>query len=65
MVTIGQRMAVGGEPSEDSRDVLLLMDGTEVLLSEKALNYAVRGADWRPEGTARCDVRHLRRDARY
>ncbi|WP_217254527.1 TetR/AcrR family transcriptional regulator [Streptomyces sp. AC602_WCS936] len=44
MATIGQRMIAGGKPSEVSRDVLLLLDEMEELLSEKVLNYAVRGA---------------------
>ncbi len=37
-------MLAGGKPSEVSRDVLLLLDEMEELLSEKVLNYAVRGA---------------------
>ncbi|MFG3107599.1 TetR/AcrR family transcriptional regulator [Streptomyces tendae] len=44
MVEIGHRMVAGGKPSEVSREMLLLLDEMEELLSEKALNYAVRGA---------------------
>ncbi|WP_399889032.1 TetR/AcrR family transcriptional regulator [Streptomyces sp. BBFR51] len=44
MMTIGQRMVAGGRPAEVSRDTLLLLDEMEELLSEKVLNYAVRGA---------------------
>ncbi|CAM5398778.1 TetR/AcrR family transcriptional regulator [Streptomyces violaceorubidus] len=44
MMEIGHRMVAGGKPSEVSRDVLLLLDEMEELLSEKVLNYAVRGA---------------------
>ncbi|MFG3337506.1 TetR/AcrR family transcriptional regulator [Streptomyces tendae] len=44
MVEIGHRMVAGGKPSEVSRDTLLLLDEMEELLSEKVLNYAVRGA---------------------
>ncbi|MFD5054715.1 TetR/AcrR family transcriptional regulator [Streptomyces tendae] len=43
MVEIGHRMVAGGKPSEVSREVLLLLDEMEDLLSEKVLNYAVRG----------------------
>lgn len=43
MVEIGHRMVAGGKPSEVSRDTLLLLDEMEDLLSEKVLNYAVRG----------------------
>ncbi|MGW5565728.1 TetR/AcrR family transcriptional regulator [Streptomyces tendae] len=43
MVEIGHRMVAGGKPSEVSRDMLLLLDEMEELLSEKVLNYAVRG----------------------
>ncbi|MEU9639717.1 TetR/AcrR family transcriptional regulator [Streptomyces tendae] len=43
MVEIGHRMVAGGKPSEVSRDTLLLLDEMEELLSEKVLNYAVRG----------------------
>ncbi|MER6343992.1 TetR/AcrR family transcriptional regulator [Streptomyces sp. NPDC001595] len=44
MAAIGQRMMAGGRPAEVSRQVLLLLDEMEELLSEKVLNYAVRGA---------------------
>ncbi|MEV0018865.1 TetR/AcrR family transcriptional regulator [Streptomyces tendae] len=44
LATIGGRMVAGGKPSEVSRDMLLLLDEMEELLSEKVLNYAVRGA---------------------
>ncbi|MGW7566719.1 TetR/AcrR family transcriptional regulator [Streptomyces tendae] len=44
MVEIGHRMVAGGKPSEVSREMLLLLDEMEELLSEKVLNYAVRGA---------------------
>ncbi|MEU0224349.1 TetR/AcrR family transcriptional regulator [Streptomyces sp. NPDC006284] len=44
VATIGQRMLAGGRPSQVSREVLLLLDEMEELLSEKVLNYAVRGA---------------------
>ncbi|CAL9456043.1 MULTISPECIES: TetR/AcrR family transcriptional regulator [Streptomyces] len=44
MVEIGHRMVAGGKPSEVSRETLLLLDEMEELLSEKVLNYAVRGA---------------------
>ncbi|CAL9587749.1 TetR/AcrR family transcriptional regulator [Streptomyces sp. enrichment culture] len=43
MVEIGHRMVAGGKPSEVSRETLLLLDEMEELLSEKVLNYAVRG----------------------
>jgi AcrR family transcriptional regulator len=45
MATIGQRMIAGGSPAEVSRQVLLLLDEMEELLSEKVLNYAVRGTE--------------------
>ncbi|MBD0424247.1 TetR/AcrR family transcriptional regulator [Streptomyces sp. TRM S81-3] len=44
VATIGQRMLAGGKPAEVSREVLLMLDEMEGLLSEKVLNYAVRGA---------------------
>ncbi|AOW89136.1 hypothetical protein BC342_24370 [Streptomyces olivaceus] len=44
LAAIGQRMVDGGEPSEVSREVMLLLDEMEELLSGKVLNYAVRGA---------------------
>jgi AcrR family transcriptional regulator len=45
MATIGQRMIAGGSPAEVSRQVLLLLDEMEELLSEKVLNYAVRPSE--------------------
>ncbi|MFE5598785.1 TetR/AcrR family transcriptional regulator [Streptomyces coelicoflavus] len=45
LAAIGQRMIDGGKPSEVSREALLLLDEMEDLLSEKVLNYAVRGAE--------------------
>jgi AcrR family transcriptional regulator len=44
MAAIGQRMLAGGKPSEVSRDVLVLLDEMEELLSGRVLNYALRGA---------------------
>lgn len=44
MTTIGQRMVAGGRPAEVSRQMLVLLDEMEELLSGKVLNYAVRGA---------------------
>ncbi|MEV5545174.1 TetR/AcrR family transcriptional regulator [Streptomyces sp. NPDC052309] len=44
VATIGQRMLAGGKPAEVSREVLLMLDEMEGLLSERVLNYAVRGA---------------------
>ncbi|MFG2127569.1 TetR/AcrR family transcriptional regulator [Streptomyces sp. NPDC048751] len=41
---IGREMVAGRNPDEVSREVLVLLDGIEELLSEKVLNYAVRGA---------------------
>ncbi|MER5292293.1 TetR/AcrR family transcriptional regulator [Streptomyces pharetrae] len=43
MADIGRRMMAGGRPAEVSREVLLLLDEMAELLSEKVLNYAVRG----------------------
>ncbi|MCZ9346495.1 TetR/AcrR family transcriptional regulator [Streptomyces sp. TRM76130] len=43
MAAVGQRMLAGGTPSAVSREMLLLLDEMEDLLSEKVLNYAVRG----------------------
>jgi AcrR family transcriptional regulator len=43
MAGIGQRMLAGGTPSGVSRETLLVLDELEELLSEKVLNYAVRG----------------------
>ncbi|PZT68539.1 TetR/AcrR family transcriptional regulator [Streptomyces sp. SW4] len=45
MAGIGQRMLAGGTPSAVSREMLLILDEMEGLLSEKVLNYAVRGAE--------------------
>ncbi|MFI7388574.1 TetR/AcrR family transcriptional regulator [Streptomyces sp. NPDC049813] len=44
MATIGRRMLAGGTPEAVSREMLDVLDATEELLSEKVLNYAVRGA---------------------
>ncbi|WP_336115386.1 TetR/AcrR family transcriptional regulator [Streptomyces sp. PTD9-10] len=44
MAVISREMVKGGEPCEVSREVLVLLDDIEDLLSEKVLNYAVRGA---------------------
>lgn len=41
---IGREMVAGRDPDEVSREVLVLLDDIEELLSEKVLNYAVRGA---------------------
>lgn len=38
-------MLKGCNPDEVSREVLVLLDDIEELLSEKVLNYAVRGAE--------------------
>ncbi|MFE9019568.1 TetR/AcrR family transcriptional regulator [Streptomyces sp. NPDC007808] len=43
-VTVGREMLKGRNPDEVSREVLVLLDDIEELLSEKVLNYAVRGA---------------------
>ncbi|MFF9453073.1 TetR/AcrR family transcriptional regulator [Streptomyces flaveolus] len=45
MTAIGRRMTAGGRPAAVSRDVLVLLDEMEQLLSDRVLNYAVRGAD--------------------
>ena len=37
-------MLKGCKPGEVSRETLVLLDDIEELLSEKVLNYAVRGA---------------------
>lgn len=42
MAVIGREMMAGRNPDEVSREVLLLLDDMEELLSEKVLNYAVR-----------------------
>ncbi|GAA4790784.1 hypothetical protein GCM10023220_15100 [Streptomyces ziwulingensis] len=44
MSGIGRRMLAGGTPAGVSREMLLLLDDMAELLSEKVLNYAVRGA---------------------
>ncbi|MGC9498208.1 hypothetical protein [Streptomyces sp. WG7] len=44
VAAIGERVLAGGQPPEVSRGTLVLLDETEELLSEKVLNYAVRGA---------------------
>jgi AcrR family transcriptional regulator len=44
MAVIGREMMAGRNPGEVSREVLLLLDDMEELLSEKVLNYAVRDA---------------------
>ncbi|MDT7844092.1 TetR/AcrR family transcriptional regulator [Streptomyces justiciae] len=41
-VHIGREMVAGRNPDEVSREVLVLLDDIEELLSEKVLNYAVR-----------------------
>ncbi|MFD8724721.1 TetR/AcrR family transcriptional regulator [Streptomyces sp. NPDC059629] len=45
MSVIGREMVKGRDPREVSREVLVLLDDIEDLLSEKVLNYAVRGAE--------------------
>ncbi|MFH9662908.1 TetR/AcrR family transcriptional regulator [Streptomyces sp. NPDC017248] len=42
---VGRGMLAGRKPAEVSREVLVLLDDIEDLLSEKVLNYAVRGAE--------------------
>ncbi len=42
MGAIGREMVAGRNPGEVSREVLVLLDDIEDLLSEKVLNYAVR-----------------------
>jgi hypothetical protein len=44
IAVIGREMVKRREPREVSREVLLLLDDIEDLLSERVLNYAVRGA---------------------
>ncbi|NEY33667.1 TetR family transcriptional regulator [Streptomyces sp. PRKS01-65] len=44
MAAIGERMVRGGKPAEVSREALVLLDEMEGLLSDRVLNYAVRGA---------------------
>ena len=45
MAVIGREMMAGRNPDEVSREVLVLLDEMEELLSEKVLNYAVRAAE--------------------
>jgi len=45
MSVIGREMMNGRNPDEVSREVLLLLDDMEELLSEKVLNYAVRAVE--------------------
>lgn len=45
MSVIGREMMTGRNPDEVSREVLVLLDDMEELLSEKVLNYAVRAAE--------------------
>ncbi|MEW2401409.1 TetR/AcrR family transcriptional regulator [Streptomyces sp. NPDC046862] len=45
MGVIAREMIAGRNPDEVSREVLVLLDDIEGLLSEKVLNYAVRGAE--------------------
>lgn len=42
---IGREMIAGRNPDEVSREMLVLLDGIEELLSEKVLNYAVRAPE--------------------
>lgn len=44
-VHIGREMAAGRNPGKVSREVLVLLDDIEELLSPSVLNYAVRGAE--------------------
>ncbi|MEY9994294.1 AcrR family transcriptional regulator [Streptomyces sp. V4I8] len=43
-VAVGREMLKGRNPDEVSREMLVLLDDIEELLSENVLNYAVRGA---------------------
>ncbi|KUO04761.1 TetR family transcriptional regulator [Streptomyces caeruleatus] len=43
-VAVGREMLKGHNPDEVSREMLVLLDDIEELLSAKVLNYAVRGA---------------------
>ncbi|MCW7945419.1 TetR family transcriptional regulator [Streptomyces hygroscopicus] len=45
VAVIGREMMAGRNPGEVSREVLVLLDEMEELLSEKVLNYAVRAAE--------------------
>ncbi|MDH6627518.1 AcrR family transcriptional regulator [Streptomyces sp. LBL] len=42
-VAVGREMVAGRNPDEVSREILVLLDGIEELLSEKVLNYGARG----------------------
>ncbi|MFE0512190.1 TetR/AcrR family transcriptional regulator [Streptomyces sp. NPDC058964] len=44
-VRIGREMVAGRNPDEVSREVLVLLDDIEDVLSEKVLNYAVRDSE--------------------
>lgn len=44
-VAVGREMLKGRNPDEVSREMLVLLDDIEELLSEKVLNYAVRGVE--------------------
>ncbi|WP_217213141.1 TetR/AcrR family transcriptional regulator [Streptomyces sp. AC550_RSS872] len=44
-VHIGREMVAGRKPGKVSREMLVLLDDIEELLSEKVLNYAVRGVE--------------------
>ncbi len=44
-MAIGREMAKGRNPDEVSREMLVLLDDIEELLSENVLNYAVREAE--------------------
>ncbi|MFI5659783.1 TetR/AcrR family transcriptional regulator [Streptomyces sp. NPDC051684] len=44
MAGIGRRMVAGGSAAEVSREMLDVLDEMEELLSDRVLNYAVRGA---------------------
>jgi hypothetical protein len=43
--TAGRRPTAGGKPVEVSRDIPVPLDEREDLVSDRVLNYAVRGAD--------------------
>ncbi|MFE9095267.1 TetR/AcrR family transcriptional regulator [Streptomyces sp. NPDC007264] len=45
MAVVGREMMAGRTPQDVSREVLALLDDMEDLLSEKVLNYAVRGLE--------------------
>ncbi|MEV5879151.1 TetR/AcrR family transcriptional regulator [Streptomyces sp. NPDC052101] len=52
MAAIGREMVKGREPREVSREVLVLLDDIEDLLSERVLGYAVRAQNQPPTGRA-------------